>query len=281
MYASGSVAASFTSSGVNLYSGSSLAASFTSSGVELYSGSTTTAKFSSGKMYIGTSYTGPHTEIWNNGMYFYSSSSSMTGSITKTISGYVEIYNTARININAPYIYIPATTVHVSADFEVAGPIKSTQAGGDALTIDSGYIKNAYAVTQAGSYTTNVHIGSAGRFFAISGSSKRWKNSIERIKEESLDPHHLYDVDVVQFKFNTDYIKNPNDQRYDTLVPGFIAEDLQKVYPIAVDVDEETGEVMDWNMKMVVPPMLALIQEQKKEIDSIREELDDIKKLIA
>ena len=58
-------------------------------------------------------------------------------------------------------------------------------------------------------------------------------------------------------------------------------EDLQKVYPIAVDVDEETGEVMDWNMKMVVPPMLALIQEQKKEIDSIREELDDIKKLIA
>ena len=56
-------------------------------------------------------------------------------------------------------------------------------------------------------------------------------------------------------------------------------EDLQKVYPIAVDIDEETGEVMDWNMKMVVPPMLALIQEQKKEIDSIREELDDIKKL--
>ena len=205
----------------------------------------------------------------------------MTGSVTSTISGYVEIYNTARININAPYIYIPATTVHVSADFEVAGPIKSTQAGGDALTIDSGYIKNAYAVTQAGSYTANVHIGSAGRFFAISGSSKRWKNSIERIKEESLDPHHLYDVDVVQFKFNTDYIKNPNDQRYDTLVPGFIAEDLQKVYPIAVDVDEETGEVMDWNMKMVIPPMLALIQEQKKEIDSIREEMADIKKLIA
>ena len=86
---------------------------------------------------------------------------------------------------------------------------------------------------------------------------------------------------MVQFKFNTDYIKNQNDQRYDTLVPGFIAEQVQEHYPIAVDVDEETGEVMDWNMKMVVPPMLALIQEQKKEIDSIREELDDIKKLIA
>ena len=103
----------------------------------------------------------------------------------------------------------------------------------------------------------------------VSGSSRRWKNSIEDIHDEALDPHRLYDIEVKQFKFNTDYIKDENDQRYDTLVPGFIAEQIQEHYPVAVDVDMETGEANDWNMKFIIPPMLALIQELNERVKSL------------
>lgn len=103
----------------------------------------------------------------------------------------------------------------------------------------------------------------------VSGSSRRWKNSIEDIHDEALDPHRLYDIEVKQFKFNTDYIKDENDQRYDTLVPGFIAEQIQEHYPVAVDVDMKTGEANDWNMKFIIPPMLALIQELNERVKSL------------
>jgi hypothetical protein len=43
------------------------------------------------------------------------------------------------------------------------------------------------------------------------------------------------------------------------MLPGFIAEEVEAVYPIAVD--HENGQAQNWNERMVIPGMLALIQD--------------------
>jgi len=47
------------------------------------------------------------------------------------------------------------------------------------------------------------------------------------------------------------------------------------VYPIAADLDSK-GEPEDWNVRYVVPPMLALIQRQKQAIDGLTERIETI-----
>ena len=98
-----------------------------------------------------------------------------------------------------------------------------------------------------------------------------YKHDIKPVENEELDPHHLYDIKVYQFKYKDDYL-NENDQRYGIDCIGFIAEQVNNVYPIAAD--RETGKPRNWEMRYIIPPMLALIQEHKKEIDALKERID-------
>ena len=43
------------------------------------------------------------------------------------------------------------------------------------------------------------------------------------------------------------------------MLPGFIAEEMAEIYPIAAD--KVDGVVESWNDRFVVPGMLALIQD--------------------
>ena len=115
-----------------------------------------------------------------------------------------------------------------------------------------------------------------------SGSSKRFKHDITSDINSELDPHRLYDVDIVQYKYNDDYL-DKNDQRYQQDVIGFIAEDILKKYPIAADLEDKTEittvelknpRVSDWNFRFIVPPMLKLIQEQNDRIKKLEEALN-------
>lgn len=97
-----------------------------------------------------------------------------------------------------------------------------------------------------------------------SSSSRRYKHSIEPIKETDLDPHHLLKLEVVQFVYNDDHKPQYPDMAGKT-IPGFIAEDVEEVYPAAVIHDAE-GQVESWDERRIIPGMLALIQEQEKRI---------------
>jgi hypothetical protein len=44
-------------------------------------------------------------------------------------------------------------------------------------------------------------------------------------------------------------------------VPGFIAEEMQEIYPIAVDT--LNGQPETWNPKYIIPGMLSLIQDHE------------------
>ena len=161
----------------------------------------------------------------------------------------------------------------LSVTGSVSGSSGTFTSSSDAIVADHGSIKNLWAVTNSSSDAVNMHIGTQGRIYMTSKSSKRFKNSISEIKLDELDPHHLYDIEVNQFKYNTDYIKNPKDARYDSFVPGFIAEQMYEHYPVAIDLDDE-GKPNDWNMKFTIPPMLALIQEQHKEIEELKRRIE-------
>jgi len=105
----------------------------------------------------------------------------------------------------------------------------------------------------------------------VAGSSRRYKNNISLLLDKQLDPHLLYNIEVVQFKYNKDYLVS-NDLRKNKLIPGFIAEQVYEHYPIAVDMDEE-NKPNNWNERYIIPPMLALIQEQHKEIEQLKQQV--------
>ena len=73
---------------------------------------------------------------------------------------------------------------------------------------------------------------------------------------------------MVQFKYKEGILPE-EDMRYRVDLPGLIVEDLEKVYPIAVDKDEN-GKPFGWNAQYLIPPMLQLIQQQKKEIEALK-----------
>ena len=55
-------------------------------------------------------------------------------------------------------------------------------------------------------------------------------------------------------------------------VIGMLAGSIDRIYPCACEYDEETGEVINWLERYMIPPMLALIQEQHADIESLKQE---------
>ena len=115
-------------------------------------------------------------------------------------------------------------------------------------------------------------------------SSRRFKDSITPELDEDLNPEHLYEVDVIQFKYKKDYFTNEDDIRYRKNMIGLIAEDVYDKYKIAADwhIDEESGEVLvdGWNEQYIIPALLKLIQNQHKELQEQRTEIDQLKETV-
>lgn len=117
-------------------------------------------------------------------------------------------------------------------------------------------------------------------------SSRRYKHDIADLVKQDLNPQKLYNLPVRQFIYNLDYIE-PDDQRYGETVCGFIAEEVEKIYPVACEYNSD-GMPENWDIRYIVPPMLSLIQEQHKEIEQLKSdnfalkgELDIIKQRLS
>lgn len=133
---------------------------------------------------------------------------------------------------------------------------------------------NVYFSGVYGNSTTadpNLHITPTGYLNTKGGSSKNWKHDIGEIKSEFIDPHKLYDVECRQFIYNDDYISE-NDCRRGKFIPGFIIEELLETYPIAVDIDEN-GNPATWSPSMFIAPIIYLLQEQNKRIETLEKSM--------
>jgi hypothetical protein len=104
-----------------------------------------------------------------------------------------------------------------------------------------------------------------------SSSSKRYKHDIASL-DDDRDPHMLLDLEPKQFVYNEDHLLQYKDMAGQT-IPGFIAEDVARVYPSAVIHDPE-GNVESWDERRIIPGMLALIQEQEKRIEKLEKMIE-------
>lgn len=135
------------------------------------------------------------------------------------------------------------------------------------------------------SHTANIYwangVSNYGALYLISsGSSKRYKHDITTELDEKLNPHNLYNLDVVQFKYNKDFIDDG-----EKLHIGFVAEDVDEIYPVATEYSEpdEDGSVTieNWLPREIIPAMLKLIQEQNKEIKEQQEKINKLEERLA
>ena len=149
------------------------------------------------------------------------------------------------------------------------------------ITLDDNY-NNKHAVLLPNSFrcdgiystttssAANVFVTGGGYLNRSTSSSKRYKDNITEDLGE-LDPEKLYDLPVVRFRFKEDYI-DKDDERAGKDVIGFIAEDVDELYPIAVR--HEDGKAEMWESNYIIPAMMKLIQNQKKEIDELKARME-------
>lgn len=179
------------------------------------------------------------------------------------------------------------------------------KANGNGFVIDGGVkIKNSpkssefgdesnfFCIENLGSITDGTHLGvnSQGMVIKVPSSSWRYKSIRTTVKEEELE--ELYRTKVVWAKYKEGYL-DKNDSRYDKLMPMFLAEDMERRFPIAVNHLPD-GKPEDWNYRIMIPSMFAMIkfnhekikelksenEELKSELKSVKEELEEIKKLL-
>lgn len=130
---------------------------------------------------------------------------------------------------------------------------------------------NKSTYNNTASNAANMFVNSSGTYVRSTASSKRYKHDIEPL----TDYCNVLNIPVVSYKYNKDYLSS-SDRRYDIDIPGFIAEDVEQYYPIATEYNND-GEVEDWNVRMIVPPMLAVEQKHDKQIQLLIKENKELK----
>ena len=123
-------------------------------------------------------------------------------------------------------------------------------------------------------YSAIWHASANGNYgiYRPSSSSMRYKEDIKPVEDDRLDPHRLYDIEVVQFKFKEGTFEQDDPYEQDRVdVIGFIAEDVYEHYPQAAIMLHD--EVENWDERYIIPPMLKLIQEQNDRITELERRL--------
>lgn len=139
-------------------------------------------------------------------------------------------------------------------------------------------LKSSYIYNNVSVSGSELYISSDGTI-GLSGSSKRFKNSISTTLSNVSDPHGLYDIDVVQYKYNDDYFSSQNDNGIGKYFIGFIAEDVAEKFKDGATFDNE-GLVNGWSIRNMFPAALKLIQEQHNEIKTLKEQFEKLQQVI-
>lgn len=138
-----------------------------------------------------------------------------------------------------------------------------------AMMTSDGQIISQYAYNNTTTDGANVNVWANGLFRRSASSSRRYKKDITDHIPEALNPEKLYDLPVHSFRYRKGYL-GKGDQREEKDIIGLIVEELEDVYPIAVNHDAK-GRPEMWNAQILIPAMLKLIQEQNERIKKLEE----------
>ena len=144
--------------------------------------------------------------------------------------------------------------------------------------INGGYptVRSIYLTNPGEASTVALYRSTESGIVGIPRSSRRYKNSIEDVSYYELDPERLYKLPVRQFKWNEGNFEEEEHYNYDIINIGFIAEEVAEVYPFAAVVMD--GQIETWEARGLIPPMLALIQKQKKKLDELEFRIEALEK---
>ncbi len=138
-------------------------------------------------------------------------------------------------------------------------------------TTGSGSITAAGELYAAGHQTTtNAANGyvftTGGRVARYSPSSERYKeNIVDLLSVPELDPKKLLKLPVRAFTYKEGELPETDD-RYQTLIPGFIAEEVDAIYPIAADYVNGVETIND---RMILAGLLSLVQDLSKRVEEL------------
>lgn len=93
-------------------------------------------------------------------------------------------------------------------------------------------------------------------------SSKRYKDIGNDISEQEIE--NWYNIKPTRAKYKEGYLVkgDENEGRY---IPMFIVENVEAFFPEATR--HQNGLVEDWNERIMIPAMFAMIKSQKKQLD--------------
>ena len=127
---------------------------------------------------------------------------------------------------------------------------------------------------------------------AAAASSIRYKSigNGKNVKEDELED--LYRIKVIWAKYKEGYLSE-EDERYGKEMPMFIAEDIDRRFPLAVDHNEK-GKAENWNYRIMIPCMFAMLkndhekilalqsdnQELHSKLEALSTEVQELKELI-
>lgn len=136
-----------------------------------------------------------------------------------------------------------------------------------------GIILHKYPTVTAGyNCYIDMHTFQLSRF---SSSSERYKILGAELSKEFID--NLYNIKPIMARYKDGYL-DEHDERVGIYFPMFNADDVDKYFPLAVDHID--GKPENWNERIMVPAMFAMLKQQKSEIDNLKEDIKELRKII-
>lgn len=139
------------------------------------------------------------------------------------------------------------------------------------------YLEDNTKYSTKGNTTSGLDLAIYDRnLYTRSSSSRRYKDIIRDMDEEDISG--LYGIQPVIAKYKKGYLAE-NDAREGKEYPMFIAEDVYRYFPDAVDFNEE-GKIENWNDRIMIPAMFQMIKSQKETIDAMAGRIERLESLI-
>lgn len=101
-----------------------------------------------------------------------------------------------------------------------------------------------------------------------SSSSERYKVLGSSLSEEFIE--NLYNIEPIMARYKDGYLEE-HDERVGVEFPMFRAEDVDEYFPLAVDHID--GKAENWNERIMIPAMFAMIKQQKQEIELLKQQI--------
>lgn len=191
-----------------------------------------------------------------------------------TITGNASVGGKATVAGNANVSGDATVTGKVS----IGGALKSHDINADGLIYADRFRMNKELVSGSGGNNVGVKVYSSSDgpdglgeakywyFYKVSSSSKRYKDVGDIISEKDIE--NWYNIRPLWAKYKAGYLME-GDENEGKYLPMFIAEDVEKYFPQAVT--HEGSQVEDWNYRIMIPAMFAMIKQQKEEIESLKQ----------